>query len=185
MREDTFDLGLTGLLLFFGGWYALHMYAAPANAGRVPTIVAAVMLVALVIQGIQQLRRRRSSAVGPDAPATEGPATPDLALAILEDVPEPQTYNEPEPDTYDTLIALDRGRRRRLLIVIAFSVAFYFGVVLVGFVVTSGVLIFAIYRLSGERLRTAVLGGVVGMLAVYALVVWILNLPALRGTLIN
>lgn len=184
MSEDTFDIGLTGLLIVFGGWYGLQMYAAPANAGRVPAIVAAVVLVALFVQLTQQLRRRRSAAGEADEPGTDASAATN-ASARASDMTEASSSNEPEPDTYHTLIALDAQRRRRLLIVALFSLAFYLGVVLVGFVITSGVLIFLIYRISGERLRTAVIGGVVGTSAVYALVVWVLNLPAVRGTLIN
>lgn len=67
----------------------------------------------------------------------------------------------------------------------AFSAAFYLGFLLVGFVVTTAVLITAIMLFSRERVWAALLGGVVGAAASYGLVVGVMNLPPVSGMLVG
>lgn len=169
MDEHRFDILLTLALLAGGVWYVLRMLAYPSTAGRVPAIVGAIMVVAALVQlAIQLVRyRRRDSAVAPAA----------------EEERVPRAEQEPEMDTYATLIALAPERRRKFLAIVAFSIAFYFGIILAGFVVTSAVLITAILLISRERVWVAVVGGVAGGAAAYGLVVGVMNAQPLTGLL--
>jgi hypothetical protein len=86
-------------------------------------------------------------------------------------------------DTYETLIALTPERRRKFLAIVGFSIAFYFGILLAGFVVTSAVLITGILLLSRERVWVALVGGAAGGAAAYGLVVGVMNAQPLSGLL--
>ena len=174
MDEARFDLLLTVLLLGGAVWYVLTMLSYPSTAGRVPAIVGAIMIAAAVVQLVAQLVRyaRRD---------LTGPVAPDVVPADDERVPRAE--QEPEMDTYETLIALAPERRRKFLAIVGFSIAFYFGIVLAGFVITSAVLITAILLLSRERVWVAVVGGVAGGAAAYGLVVGVMNAQPLSGLL--
>lgn len=170
MDEHRFDILLTLALLAGGVWYVLRMLAYPSTAGRVPAIVGAIMVAAVLVQlAIQIVRYRRR-----DTTAAPTPADEDRV---------PRAEQEPEMDTYDTLIALAPGRRAKFLAIVGFSIAFYFGIILAGFVVTSAVLITAILLVSRERVWVAVVGGVAGGAAAYGLVVGVMNAQPLTGLL--
>lgn len=187
MNERRFDLLLTLALLGFGVWYGVRMYSYPANAGMVPAIVATVFVGALVVQAVLMGRRLTARAEADGGVAEEAVATAEVSGSGrpgTEELP-PRASNEPEPDTYETLIALKGVRRRRFLTIVAFTIAFYVGTMLVSFVLTAGVLITAILLVSREKLYVALTGGLVGALSAYGLVVGLLDLPPFEGYLIG
>lgn len=180
MTENRMQLGLSAVLFAGTVWYAVYMASYPSNAGRVPLIVAVVMGAALVVQMVGQLRTRCVPDEEPDAvPAQQQAAkdTDDL-LATAE-----QRAHEVEEAAsgFNALLALDNVRRTRLIAIVAFSVLFYVGALMAGFVVTTGVLITAFMLIARERAWLSVLTGVLCSAAVYALVVVVLGLPALDG----
>ena len=112
---------------------------------------------------------------------TGGATLPAGDLTAVRHAVEEQ---ELEQDSYENLIALRGVRRRRFIAIAAFSVAFYVGYILVGFVVTTGVLMAAILVAARERPHVVVIGALVGAGAAYALVVSLLNIPAMSGYLV-
>lgn len=179
LDERRFDIILTVVLLGAGVWYGLTMLSYPSSAGRVPAFVAAIMVGAAVVQVVIQLLhlRRRPTA----APADAAAAAPSSG----EEDAAPRAAQEPEIDSYESLIALGAGRRGKFLAIVAFSAAFYVGFLLVGFVLTTAALITAIMLFSRERVWAALLGGVIGGAAAYALVVGVMNLPPVSGMLVG
>lgn len=180
MNERRFQLLMSVALLGGTAWYALQMSSYGSNAGRVPLIVSLVMAGALVVQIIVQLRALRVPAREPVPQAVAGPAedgeTPVDGHARVHEVEEATAG-------YGALLALDRVRRRRFIAIAVFSVLFYLGALMIGFVLTTGILITAFLLLARERVFTAVAAGVVSATGVWALVVVVLDLPALDGYL--
>lgn len=177
MSEKIFDRILTGALLMFSAWYCVSMLLYPSNAGRIPAIVASVAIGALLVQLWLSFRSRRA------APSTvaEIPSVPDQPYLPRVEAES----NEPEKDTYDTLLAVRGKRLRRLLMICGFILAFYLSSILVGFVVTSAVLIPAIFLMARERIWVALIGGAVAAVASYLLVVQLLGLPLIQGYLVG
>ena len=189
MNERRFELIVSWILLGFTVWYLATMASYADNAGRVPAITASVAGVALVVQiATLHLRRRK--------PAHEEAHLPHLAEAVLDradarteghDVHHPhlaeELEDELEKDSYDTLIAIKGVRRTRFLAMAAFCVLFYVGILIAGFIVTTGVLIAAIMLTAKERLRTAVVAGLAGAAAAYGLVVSLMGLQPWTGHL--
>jgi hypothetical protein len=183
MSEGRFQLVFSTVLLLGTVWYAVEMASYPANAGRVPLIVALVSGAALVVQIIGQVRalRVRTSA---SEPAT----APVVAAALPDDDPLAGAEERVQKvdnalSGYDTLLRLDRVRRWRLFAIVAFSILFYVSALMVGFVLTTGVLITLFLLVARERIITALAAGVVSAAAVYVLVVVVIGLPALDGYL--
>ena len=177
MSERVFQLVLSLVLLLGTVWYAIQMASYPANAGRVPFIVAVVAAGALVVQILVQVRDLRGPAPEPASVVTTVP--PDPLATAEERVHEVDNALS----GYTTLLALDRVRRFRFLSIAAFSILFYVGAVMIGFVLTTGILITVFLLVARERAVTALLAGLLSMAAVYGLVVLVLGLPALDGYL--
>lgn len=201
MTARRFDLLVTCLLLAFGIWYGLEMLGYPDRAGVVPAIAAGIMVAALLVQLLLSLRKPRTppepQQASPDGPgvghgATALGARPSSAghhrvhvpSADLTEVRHAVEEKELEQDSYESLIVLRGVRRRRFLAITLFSVLFYVGYLLVGFVVTTGVLMAAILVAARERPHVVVIGGLVGAGAAYALVVSLLGIPAMSGYLV-
>ena len=181
MNEGRFQLGLSVVLLLGTAWYAVEMASYPANAGRVPLIVALVAAVALVVQMVVQVRSLRAPAPAPEPVAPRrstgaGDATLAETEALAHEV-------EDAVEGYGVLMAMDRVRRHRFLAIALFSILFYVGAVMIGFVLTTGILITAFLLVARERVVTALVAGLTSMAAVYGLVVLVLGLPALDGYL--
>lgn len=182
MNEGRFQLGLSVVLLLGTAWYAVTMASYPSNAGRVPLIVALVATGALVAQIVVQVRALRAPAPAPEpAPvvatgADSGDATLAAAEARAHEVEE-------ATEGYDVLMAMDKVRRNRFVAIALFSILFYAGAVLIGFVLATGILITAFLLVARERVVTALVAGLSSMVAVYGLVVLVLGLPALDGYL--
>lgn len=187
MNERRFELIVSYVLLAFAVWYLATMASYPDNAGRVPVITAAVAAAALVVQIVTLHLRRRKAAEGE-------PPLPHLAGAVLDradarteghDVQHPHLAEELEveleKDSYETLIAINGVRRRRFLAMAAFCVLFYAGILIAGFVVTTGVLIAAIMLSAKEKIYTALIAGVAGAAAAYGLVVSLMGLQPWTG----
>ncbi|WP_225753484.1 hypothetical protein [Actinotalea sp. Marseille-Q4924] len=182
MSEKRFQIGLTVVLLAGTAWYAVQMASYPANAGRVPLIAALIMAAVLLVQLVVQVRAAPAPqpVLAPTPPsAVEVPAGGD-PLAAAE-----RLVHEVEEATsgFDALLALDGRRGRRLLTIVVFSVLYYFVALLVGFVISTGVLITGFMLIARERAWIAVVSGLLSSAAVYALVVLVLNMPALDGYL--
>lgn len=190
MNERRFELIFSYVLLGFTVWYLAAMVSYSGNAGRVPAITAAVAGVALVVQIVTLHLRRRKP------PVHEEAHVPHIAEAVLEradarteghDVQHAhladELEDELEKDSYDTLIAIKGVRRTRFLAMAAFCVLFYVGILVAGFVVTTGVLIAAIMLTAKEKLYTAVIAGLVGAAAAYGLVVSLMGLQPWTGYL--
>jgi hypothetical protein len=189
MNERRFELIVSWILLGFTVWYLATMASYSNNAGRVPAITAAVAGVALVVQiATLHLRRRK--------PVHEEAHLPHLAEAVLDradarteghDVQHPhlaeELEDELEKDSYDTLIAIKGVRRTRFLAMAGFCVLFYAGILIAGFIVTTGVLIAAIMLTAKEKLWTAAIAGLVGAAAAYGLVVSLMGLQPWTGHL--
>jgi hypothetical protein len=172
--ERSFERAVTLLLLVGGLWYLAQMLSYPAGSGRIPAIVAIVMIVAAAVQLALSFRRRDRAAPAPALAADDdaGTTADDHGAEI-------------EPDSYDTLIRL-RGKRRRLFIAIAvWTVLFYVGSLAVGFVITFTVLFAALLLYVGEKVRTTAIITVVTALTLYAFLTAVLDLPAARGFLIG
>jgi hypothetical protein len=184
MNEGRFQLGLSIVLLLGTAWYAVQMASYPANAGRVPLIVALVAAVALLAQIAVQVRALRTPARVPEpaavAATTDGTGDGEATLAAAE-----ARAHEVEEATegYDVLLALDAVRRNRFLAIAVFSLLFYVGAVMIGFVLATGILIPAFLLFAHERVVTALVAGLLSMASVYCLVVLVLGLPALDGYL--
>jgi hypothetical protein len=182
MSEGRFQLGLSVALLLGTVWYAGVMASYPGNAGRVPLIVALVAAGALVAQIVGQVRALKAPEPAPvpvAAPAADD-ATDDDPLATAE-----RRVQEVDEATegFGVLLALDRVRRRRFIEIAVFSVLFYVGALMIGFVLTTGVLITGFLLVARERLVTALAAGLLSAAAVYGLVVLVIGLPALDGYL--
>jgi hypothetical protein len=177
MTEGKAQLTLSAALLLGTVWYVAQMVSYPANAGRVPAIVALVTGGALLLQIVGQVRAlRRPEPVPASAVTSTLPDDDPLALA------EERVHEvDNAASGYDTLLAFDRVRRNRFLAIAAFSILFYVGALLVGFVLTTAVLIPVFLLISRERLVTAIVAGVVSAAAVYALVVVVIGLRPLDG----
>lgn len=206
MTARRFDLLVTCVLLAFATWYGLRMLAYPAGAGVVPAIAAGIMVVALLVQLLLSLRKpaepaepgAHGVAAGRTGPGEHGAtavgAPPHAAVPHAADgspelddltaVRHAVEEQELEQDSYETLIALRGVRRRRFLAITLFSAAFYVGFLLVGFVVTTGVLMAAILLFARERAHVVVIGGLVAAGSAYALVVSLLGIPPLSGYLV-
>jgi hypothetical protein len=78
---------------------------------------------------------------------------------------------------------MDRLRRFRFIAIAVFSVLFYVGALMIGFVLTTGILITAFLLVARERVVTALAAGLISAVAVYGLVVGVIDLPALDGYL--
>lgn len=182
MSERQFQLLLSAVFLLGTVWYAFEVASYPANAGRIPLIVALVTAAALVLQIIGQVRALRSPerAPEPQPVSTEAAALADDDLARAE---ERAKEVDNALSGYDTLLRLDRRRFMRFVAIASFSILFYFGALMAGFVLTTGVLITAFLVVARERVVTALLAGVISAAAVYVLVVLVIGLPALDGYL--
>jgi hypothetical protein len=191
MNEGRFQLGLSIALLLGTAWYAFQMASYPANAGRVPLIVALVAAVALLAQIAVQVRALRTPARVPEpaavAATTDGTGDGESTLATAEATlatAEARAHEvEEATEGYDVLLALDAVRRNRFIAIAVFSILFYVGAVMVGFVLATGILIPAFLLFARERVVTALVAGVLSMASVYGLVVLVLGLPALDGYL--
>lgn len=198
MTARRFDLLVTCVLFAFGIWYGLEMLSYPDRAGVVPAVAAGIMVAALVVQLLLSLRKPRTPPEPPQAgpgaghgatalgatPSSTGHHRVHMPSADLADVRHAVEDKELEQDSYENLIVLRGVRRRRFLAIALFSVLFYVGYLLVGFVVTTGVLMAAILVAARERPHVVVIGGLVGAGAAYALVVSLLGIPALSGYLV-
>lgn len=180
MNEGRFQLTLSVVLLLGTAWYAVQMASYPANAGRVPLIVALVAVLALVAQIVVQIRALRAPAPVPAPAGAVADAVGDPSLAAAE-----ERVHEVEEATegYDVLMALDAVRRHRFLAIAIFSILFYVGALMIGFVLTTGILITGFLLVARERVVTALAAGLLSLVAVYCLVVLVLGLPALDGYL--
>ena len=181
MNERVFQLVFSAVLFLGTVWYGVQMAAYPDNAGRVPVIVAVVAGGALLLQMAGQVRALRARTPEPEP-------TSVMAAVLPEDDPLARAEERAhEVDTalsgFDALLALDRTRWVRFVAIAAFSVLFYVFALMVGFVLTTGVLITVFLLVARERLVTALAAGVVSAAAVYALVVLVLEMPALDGYL--
>lgn len=180
MSERGFQLALSVALLLGTVWYTVQMASYPANAGRVPAIVALVAAGALVMQIVGQVRDLRRPEPAPTTTEAISDLPDDDPLARAEE----QAHKVDNATSgYDTLIALDRVRRRRFLEIVTFSVLFFVGALMIGFVLTTGILITLFLLQARERLITALIAGAVSAAAVYALVVLVIGLPPLDGYL--
>ncbi|HUR02724.1 MAG TPA: hypothetical protein VM347_09300 [Nonomuraea sp.] len=182
MSESRFQLGLSAVLLAGAVWYAIEMASYPSNAGRVPLIVALVAIGVLVVQIIGQLRALR---VPEHAKVAHVPQPSEFATHdhTLEEVEALAQDVEEATEGFDALLALDRLRRNRFIAISIFSVLYYVGALLIGFVLATGILITAFLLVARERVVTALVAGVISLAAVYGLVVLVLELPALDGYL--
>jgi hypothetical protein len=182
MSERRFQLGLSVALLLGTIWYAVEMASYPGNAGRVPLIVALVAGAALVAQIAVQWRALRAPEPVPVAVAAPvaDVATNDDPLARAE---ERVQEIEEATEGYGVLLAMDRLRRFRFIAIAVFSVLFYVGALMIGFVLTTGFLITAFLLVARERVVTALAAGLISAAAVYGLVVGVIDLPALDGYL--
>ncbi|MBB5786883.1 hypothetical protein [Jiangella mangrovi] len=189
MNERRFELIVSWILLGFTVWYLATMASYSNNAGRVPAITAAVAGVALIVQIVTLYVRR-------DKAAHEEAHLPHLAEAVLDRADArteghegehqhlaEELEDELEKDSYDTLIAIKGVRRTRFLAMAAFCVLFYVGILIAGFVVTTGVLIAAIMLTAKEKPYTAVIAGLAGAAAAYGLVVSLMGLQPWTGYL--
>jgi hypothetical protein len=179
MTERRIQLTLSAVLLLVTAWYMVQMLSYPANAGRVPAIVALVTAGALVLQIVGQVRglRRPEPAPAPASTVTANLPDHDPLARAEERVHEVDSALS----GYDTLLEFDRVRRNRFIAIAAFSVLFYVGALLVGFVLTTAVLIPVFLLVARERVMTAIAAGVVSAAAVYALVVVVIGLRPLDG----
>jgi hypothetical protein len=183
MSERRFQLLFSAVLFAGTVWYAIVMGSYPSTAGRVPVIVAVVTGAALLLQMVGQLRALRAPAAAPE------PEPVSVLTAVLPDDDPLATAEErvQEVDNalsgYDTLLRLDPIRRNRFIAIAAFSILFYVGALMVGFVLTTGVLITVFLLIARERWFTALIAGLVSAAGVYALVVLVIDLPALDGYL--
>lgn len=187
MNERRFELLLTWVLLVFALAYGLRMHTYPSDAGRVPSIVAAVMVAALVVQLVLLHRRPHPRRGGEENdPAVYGERGQRSATGVPETLEQRKSGPaEPEPDNYGTLIALTPLRRRRFGTITGFALAFAVGIPLVGFVVTSGLTVGGILVLARERAVTVMAGAVVATAAAYGLVVGVIGLAPLHGLLFS
>lgn len=192
MTERRFEKLFTWTLLVCVVTYGAIMSSYPSNAGRIPVIVAGVAGAVLVVQ-LLALHRSGSATASGD-PVTNGggghgdvtPPGDELVEAGIsmglskEDVARVSAV-EVGANSYSTLLAVSGLHRRRLIIIAVFAVAFYLCILLVGFVVASGVLIAAILAVSRERIQAVILGGVVAAAAAYVLVVLVMGISPLQG----
>ena len=195
MNEKRFELLVSAVLLAFTVWYAVVMASYPSNAGRVPAIAAAVAAGALVVQLIIVSRTNDAPAATPSTETEASTGTPSLVdddlvregldAGLTKEEAERVSAVESDSASYSTLLAVTGLRRRRLIIIAIFAIAFYLCILLIGFVVTTGVMIAAILAVSRERLQTVILGGVIGAAAAYVLVVLVLGLQPMQGYLVR
>jgi hypothetical protein len=183
MSERRFQLILSAVFLLGTIWYAVQMASYPANSGRVPLIVALVVAGCLVVQMVGQFRALRAPESEPVPVTVPAPGATASSGDPLEGAEERVQEVEGAMSGYQTLLALDRVRRTRFIAIVLFSILFYVGALMVGFVLTTGVLITAFLLIARERLVTALAAGLVGAAAVYVLVVMVIGLPALDGYL--
>lgn len=178
MNARRFDLSFTVLLLLGSLAYLARMLTYPGGAGRVPSVVSAVAVGALILQ-LVLITLRHDAAV-------ERETLGEPVLIPGAAVEEPEEHGSPvveEQDSYETLVALRGERRVKFISIAAFTIAFYFGVLLVGFVITSTVLVSGILVLCRERWPIVLAGGATGLVVSYGMMVWLLDLPAVSGVL--
>jgi hypothetical protein len=187
MNERRFELLLTWVLLGFALVYGVRMYTYPSDAGRVPSIVAAVMVGALVVQLVTMHRfPPRQTAGEPGGKSRDGENERRTPTDTAPVVGRRESGSaEPEPDSYETLIALTPLRQRRFWTITGFAVIFAVGIPLVGFVVTAGLTVAGILLFARERPRTVVAGAAFATAAAYGLVVGLIGLSPLHGLLIG
>lgn len=192
MTAGAFDRVVTLALLAFGLWYLLTMLSYPEGAGRIPAIVATVMIAALVLQLVLSFRGAASDEGARDATAST-PSTPTPTSSAQPAVdaggsvdPRPDVVRPPdiEPDSYDTLIRLSGVRRRLFLGIAVWTLLFYVGALAVGFVATFAVLFAGLLLYVRETPFLAVAAGLVSGLAMYGFVTVFLELPAFTGFLL-
>lgn len=167
MTARRFDLWFTGVLLLLSVAYLVRMQSYPDGAGRVPAFVAVVAIAALGLQLVISLLR---------------PGAGDRSTEVEPD--EHDAGGSQEQDSYDTLIALHGERRTRFLSIAIFTVVFYVGVLAVGFVLTSAVLVGALMLFRRERPGVVLACSATVAASSYALIVALLGLPVLSGFLI-
>lgn len=181
LTEQRFERAVTVVLLLGGIWYIATMLSYPDGAGVVPAIIATVLVVAAGVQLVMSVRRGRAAGGRDDQPSS-GRAV-STASAAGEEAQTPQDDDHGlEQESYATLLVLRGSRRRRFLVISAFTFLFYVGVLLVGFVVPAGVLMFGLMLVSGERLWTSVVGGIVAAGAAY-LFTYVVGLTVLGGVI--
>lgn len=89
-----------------------------------------------------------------------------------------------ERDQDSALLLVTGEHRRRLLTIVAWTLAFFVGSLAVGFVLTAVVLITGLLVLHKERLAVVLAGAAVSLGASYLLVVVVLEQPLLSGWLL-
>lgn len=189
MTARAFDRIVTLALLSFGLWYLLTMLSYPEGAGRIPAIVATVMVLALALQLLLSFRGTAADESAADATAesaTAGSAGQPAVDAGTSTAPGPDAVTPPdiEPDSYETLIRLSGARRRLFLGIAVWTLLFYLGALAVGFVATFAVLFAGLLFYVRERPLVAVTAGLISGLAMYGFVTVFLELPAFTGFLL-
>jgi len=173
--ERRVELLFTLALLIFSIWYAIRMAMYSNYAGRVPAVVGLIMAVALVVQLVRQLAIRPGQKEEHHETAAVELAE-QLPGGVGEGVQEAvDEVVETEDDNHQTLFALSPDRRRKLLAIVAYTLLFWIGSMAVGFVITTGVLIFAILLYSRERLWVALAWALGMAFATYWFVVGLLS----------
>lgn len=155
-RTPRLELAVEIVLLVSGVAYLVVMLGYPRNAGIVPSIAAAVMIGAVVLQMGRRLISSRSSAA------------------------RPAHDEETDPKAFDGLIGeagMDAGAKRRVMTAVVWTIAAVFCVQLIGFVL-GAVLAVAAFLLIARQPVLIVAGttAVVGV-GVYALTDLILGIP--------
>lgn len=170
MSERAFERVTTLVLLGLGLWYLVQMLSYGGGAGRIPAIVAVVMIGAALVQLALSFRRRES--LSPSGAHEAAPVSPAAQPLV-------------EPDTYDSLIRIRGTRRRRFIAIAVWAVLFYIGSLAVGFVLTFPVLFAALLVFVREKLFLTLVVTAVTAVAVYVFVTVFLDLPAFRGFLLD
>lgn len=168
-NERRADLFVTVVLLVLSVIYLVRMVTYPEAAGKVPAIVAAVMIGTLVVQLV--LGRRTVGA----HPARRGSDEPASLL----------TDDEPSDRAYDELIALHGPRLRRFLLISVWTISYFVLVVLVGFVVAAPIAVGGILALSKERMAVVVVGAALALAAAYGLLSMIGGVSLFSGVLLS
>lgn len=183
MNERRFDLAVTSTFLVLGVAYLVVMASYPSRAGLVPAIVAGVFCGALSIDLVRGIRGRVSAPTAAPVEVDDTPVGGSHATHGAHDGDGASDVDE--VDGYDALVRLDRSRRNRLLLIVAWTILYLIGSVLIGFVVTTGVLLVALFLVLRESPRATALMGTGGVVAAYLLVVVLLDLPVLDGWLVE
>lgn len=186
MNERRFDLAVTSTFLVLGVAYLVVMASYPSRAGLVPAIVAGVFCAALSIDLVRGFRGRVSTPTAAPVDVDDTGVGLGHATHAAHGAHDGDGASDvDEVDGYDALVRLDRSRRNRLLLIVAWTVLYLIGSVLIGFVVTTGVLLVALFLVLRESPRATALMGAGGVVAAYLLVVVLLDLPVLDGWLVD